>query len=117
MNEPNQQVYLSGRNVPTLAINTAAAVQVRAPAQPWQPLWLHHAAAGRARLPVRVGRCLPASPSTVRRLIPARPPSLPFLPPFNLTSTQVYDVLNADRIVVEKSALAYLNEWFGANEQ
>jgi ribosomal protein L4 len=28
----------------------------------------------------------------------------------------VYDVLNADVIVVEKSALAYLNEWFGGEE-
>lgn len=28
VNEPNQNVYLSGRNVPTLAINTANAVQV-----------------------------------------------------------------------------------------
>lgn len=56
VNEPNQNVYLSGRNVPTLAINTANAVQV-------------------------------------------------------------YDVLNADKIIVEKAALAYLNEWFGAGEQ
>lgn len=30
---------------------------------------------------------------------------------------QVYDVLNADRIVVEKAALAYINEWFSAGEQ
>jgi hypothetical protein len=29
---------------------------------------------------------------------------------------QVYDVLNADRIVVEQSALAYLNEWFGGEQ-
>lgn len=29
VNEPNQNVYLSGRNVATLAINTAHAVQVR----------------------------------------------------------------------------------------
>jgi len=56
VNEANQNVYLSGRNVPTLAINTANAVQV-------------------------------------------------------------YDVLNADRIVVEKAALAYINEWFSAGEQ
>jgi len=26
----------------------------------------------------------------------------------------VYDVLNADRIIVEQGALAYINEWFGA---
>lgn len=30
VNEPNQNVYLSGRNVPTLAINTSHAVQVGA---------------------------------------------------------------------------------------
>lgn len=29
VNEPNNTLYLSGRNVPTLAINTASAVQVR----------------------------------------------------------------------------------------
>lgn len=56
VNEPNDKVYLSGRNIPTLAINTSHAVQV-------------------------------------------------------------YDVLNADVIVVEKSALAYLNEWFGAADE
>ncbi|KAI7845278.1 hypothetical protein COHA_001121 [Chlorella ohadii] len=55
VNEPNNTVYLSGRNVPTLAINTANAVQV-------------------------------------------------------------YDVLNADRVIVEKAALAYLNEWFGGEQ-
>lgn len=37
---------------------------------------------------------------------------LPLLPVL-----QVYDVLNADRIVVEQGALAYMNEWFGAGEQ
>ncbi|EFN52995.1 hypothetical protein CHLNCDRAFT_49059 [Chlorella variabilis] len=55
VNEANEKLYLSGRNLPTLAINTANAVQV-------------------------------------------------------------YDVLNADRIVVEQSALAYLNEWFGESQ-
>jgi ribosomal protein L4 len=30
---------------------------------------------------------------------------------------QVYDVLNADRIVVEQAALAYINSWFGGGEQ
>lgn len=34
VNEPNNTVYLSGRNVPTLAINTASAVQVRATPAP-----------------------------------------------------------------------------------
>jgi hypothetical protein len=29
VNEPNEKVYLSGRNIPTLAINTSHAVQVR----------------------------------------------------------------------------------------
>ena len=29
---------------------------------------------------------------------------------------QVYDVLNADRIVVEQSALAYLNKWFDESQ-
>ena len=38
VNEPNEKVYLSGRNVPTLAINTAAAVQVRAQARARSPL-------------------------------------------------------------------------------
>ena len=53
LNEANEYVYLSGRNVEKLAINTANAVQI-------------------------------------------------------------YDVLAADHIVVEKSALAYLNEFYGA---
>ncbi|KAI3424856.1 hypothetical protein D9Q98_008240 [Chlorella vulgaris] len=56
VNETNERVYLSGRNVPHMAINAGKAVQV-------------------------------------------------------------YDVLNADRIVVEQGALAYMNEWFGAGEQ
>lgn len=54
LNEVNEHVYLSGRNIQKLAINTANAVQV-------------------------------------------------------------YDVLAADRIVIEKSALAYLNEFYGDN--
>jgi len=29
-------------------------------------------------------------------------------------AVQVYDVLAADRIVIEKSALAYINEFYGA---
>ncbi len=41
---------------------------------------------------------------------------LPFFPP-PLPYRQVYDVLNADKIVVEKGALAYINEWFGGEEQ
>lgn len=53
LGEANEQVYLSGRNIEFLAINTANAVQV-------------------------------------------------------------YDVLAADRIVIEKSALAYINEFYGA---
>jgi large subunit ribosomal protein L4 len=55
LNEANEFVYLSGRNVERLAINTANAVQV-------------------------------------------------------------YDVLAADRIVVERSALEYINEYYGGHE-
>lgn len=39
---------------------------------------------------------------------------LPTYPP--TIHPQVYDVLNADKIVVEQSALAYINEWFGGAE-
>ena len=53
LSHANEQVFLSGRNIEKLAINTANAVQV-------------------------------------------------------------YDVLSADRIIVEKSALAFLNEFYGA---
>lgn len=53
LSEPNQNVYLSARNVEKLAINTAGAVQI-------------------------------------------------------------YDVLRADRIVLERSALAYISEFYGA---
>ncbi|KAG7674223.1 hypothetical protein Ndes2526B_g03974 [Nannochloris sp. 'desiccata'] len=56
LSEANEYVYLSGRNIEGLAINTANAVQV-------------------------------------------------------------YDVLAADRIVVEKSALAYLNEYYGSSSE
>lgn len=56
VSEPNQSVYLSARNVPKLAINTAGAVQI-------------------------------------------------------------YDVLRADKIVVEKGALDYINEFYGASQQ
>ena len=30
-------------------------------------------------------------------------------------AVQVYDVLNADRIVIEEAALAYINEYYGAS--
>jgi len=56
LNESNQFVYLSGRNIERLGINTANAVQL-------------------------------------------------------------YDVLAADRIVVEKSALAYINEYYGGSAE
>jgi large subunit ribosomal protein L4 len=56
LSEPSESVFLSGRNVQRLAINTANAVQI-------------------------------------------------------------YDVLGSDRIVVEKSALAYLNEFYGGAEE
>ena len=56
LSEPNEHVYLSGRNVEGLAINTANAVQI-------------------------------------------------------------YDVLAADRIIVEKSALAFLNEYYGGADE
>lgn len=56
LSEASQNVYLSGRNVDKLAINTANAVQV-------------------------------------------------------------YDVLAADRIVIEKAALAYINEYYGASDE
>lgn len=53
------------------------------------------------------------NPSTPPAGCPHQPTTLP--PPPRLP--QVYDVLNADKIIVEKAALAYLNEWFGAGEQ
>ena len=56
LSHANEQVFLSGRNIEKLAINTANAVQI-------------------------------------------------------------YDVLSADRIIVEKSALAFLNEFYGASEE
>lgn len=56
LNEPNEFVQLSGRNVERLFINTANAVQV-------------------------------------------------------------YDLLGADRVVVEKSALAYINEYYGGADE
>lgn len=33
----------------------------------------------------------------------------------NITHLNVYDVLNADKVVVEESALAYINDFYGAN--
>ena len=60
------------------------------------------------RAPVAVAS---SASSPAACLLSASP--LPFPPP----AAQVYDVLNADVIVVEKSALAYLNEWFGGEEE
>jgi large subunit ribosomal protein L4 len=56
LNDANEQVYLSGRNLPKVAMNNANAVQV-------------------------------------------------------------YDVLAADRIIIERSALAYINEIYGGDEE
>ena len=70
-----------------------------------------------ARLPRLPAPPLPA-PTLPPTLLLA--PAFLFSPPPSLIALgtpQVYDVLNADRIVVEKAALAYLNEWFGAAEQ
>ena len=55
LNEPSENVYLSGRNVEFLAINVANAVQV-------------------------------------------------------------YDVLGADKVVIEKSALEYINSYYGSSD-
>lgn len=42
-----------------------------------------------------------------------------FSPPalFAANAVQVYDVLAADRIVIEKEALAYINEYYGGKEE
>lgn len=58
-----------------------------------------------------------ALPAAARLLLgpPARP-AHPSFPSSHSPSAQVYDVLNADRVIVEKAALAYLNEWFGGEQ-
>ena len=48
-------------------------------------------------------------PALSRRCNPA-----PHTRPFCHARLQLYDVLNADRIVLEASALAFLNEFYGA---
>lgn len=122
VNEANQNVYLSGRNVPTLAINTAHAVQVRRRRRPlllvltWHVqvawCWCRHAhscqrsSAGRG--------CRRGPPALSPTCISVQHPDLP--PPYRCVVSQVYDVLNADRIVVEQAGLAYLNEWFGGEQ-
>lgn len=134
VNEPNNTLYLSGRNVPTLAINTASAVQVRLllvcrlsscdsragglllgtaapPAAAFRP--------GTPPTPCSHAPCdwppLGAAAAAGRPRNRARFPSLTTALVL-LASSQVYDVLNADRVIVEKAALAYLNEWFGGEQ-
>lgn len=132
LNETNDKVYLSGRNVPTLAINTANAVQVRACVMGRAP-----AAGCSCSCPLgqcQVGSLLAGvSARSVSILYATRLKKLTPLfftvlcqlamslcPPHRLgrlhprPPLQVYDVLNADRIIVEQAALAYINEWFGA---
>lgn len=43
--------------------------------------------------------------------------NLEFLAMNNANAVQVYDVLAADHIVIEKSALAYINEIYGGDEE
>ena len=109
VNEANETVYLSGRNIPTLAINTAHAVQVRAGAgAPLAAVWCVVSAWGSAVPHMRIVlQHPPFSLPGPHTYTPAPPPALLW---------QVYDVLNADHILVEQGALAYLNEWFGGEE-
>ena len=131
VNEANEKLYLSGRNLPTLAINTANAVQVRAGAvgvAVWEGSMGSMGSgacgwSGTHRVPAVLLVLEAAGVLLVRRLSPGCSHCWPCLPcchhathtPHSRTP-QVYDVLNADRIVVEQSALAYLNEWFGESQ-